>query len=329
MHERFPSEIGARPSTHEIVIANYARLQAHRNALLLIVLLVAACSSNVSTEHCVPNALDPRTGTAGNGWGNAANDTGRDGTLAPGSNALTVRVEDIAGLEIEVVTLACAGDCADVIAVAHGGNPPYRFAWDDGSTNAARTVCLDESATLEISVTDTAIETAEFAYAAHTATSELSARVLNCTDAGAGDDLRDTGSASVCLTGDTAVGDPLGGTATYFRQGVVVPAGRYRVSYVDGCMRFGPPVGWTIHNQLPISWFLVDDSGVNTLGTLPGATGLGYDEFEDCVAESLQSPPLEVDFAGGQLGVAMVDYPLTDNIAGIDGRNPEWCLTPL
>jgi hypothetical protein len=157
-------------------------------------------------------------------------------------------------------------------------------------------------------------------------TAPLTANVLSCPVDGG---TEDAGGGALCATGDTAVGDPLGGMVTYFRQGAVVPAGRYRVSYLDGCMRFGEPVGWTIQNQLPVSWFLVLDTAANVVGTLPGVTGLGYENFDDCVVESLRSPPLEVDFAGGKLGVVMVDFPLTDNIEGLNGRNPTWCLTPL
>jgi hypothetical protein len=126
------------------------------------------------------------------GIGSGAGQVG-DGGIGTGDEALSVRVEDIEKMTIEVITLACAGDCADIEAVAHGGNPPYAFAWEDGSKSAKRRVCLDESATLEVAATDTAITTEEFEYAAQTARSTISAVVLECTHVG------DGGTSQGCL----------------------------------------------------------------------------------------------------------------------------------
>jgi hypothetical protein len=95
-----------------------------------------------------------------------------------------VRVEDIAGMTIEILTLACAGDCADIEARASGGNPPYAFAWEDGSSAPTRHVCLDASASLTVDVTDTAIDDDEFKYAASTVSAQVTATVLECTPDG-------------------------------------------------------------------------------------------------------------------------------------------------
>jgi hypothetical protein len=166
------------------------------------------------------------------------------------------------------------------------------------------------------------IHAGEFAVEPETVRVSLTADVLACPDAGAVADRP-------CPSGDTAKGDPVGGTVTYFRQGGTIPAGRYRVSYLDGCMRYGPAVNWSIHNILPPGWLLLGNTALDQLGVLPGVSGTGYASFEDCVAASRRLPPLEVDFAGGKLGVWNNDYPLSDNIAGLNGRDPEWCLTPL
>jgi hypothetical protein len=49
----------------------------------------------------------------------------------------------------------------------------------------------------------------------------------------------------------------------------------------------------------------------------------------DCVAANLALEPVELEFAGGRLGVWLQDSPYSDNLAGVDGRNPSWSLTLL
>jgi hypothetical protein len=95
-----------------------------------------------------------------------------------------VDIEDIAGLTIEVITLTCDARCADVVAVASGGNPEYTYRWEDGSTDPHRRVCLDADAQLSVSATDTPIVTEEFSYAAKTVNADLTADVVECADAG-------------------------------------------------------------------------------------------------------------------------------------------------
>jgi hypothetical protein len=43
-------------------------------------------------------------------------------------------------MTVTLLTLACEGDCADIVAVASGGREPYSFEWEDGSTEATRHV---------------------------------------------------------------------------------------------------------------------------------------------------------------------------------------------
>jgi hypothetical protein len=119
-------------------------------------------------------------GQAGSGGSGRTRDGGVTGTW----QALSVQVEDIEGMTIELVTLECAGDCAEVEAVAHGGNPPYNFQWDDGSTEPRRVVCPASNTTLTVSGTDTAIDTDEFKYEAQTASADVTATVFDCSDAG-------------------------------------------------------------------------------------------------------------------------------------------------
>jgi hypothetical protein len=146
-------------------------------------LVLVACSGGTSDRKLrVGNEADDKGGgSAGFGSGAGQVDGGAIGT---GNEALSVRVQDPDEMTIEVITLACAGDCADVEAVARGGNHPYAFTWEDGSENAKRRVCLGASTTLEVTATDTAIQSEEFQYDAQTATSEVTATVLTCSDGG-------------------------------------------------------------------------------------------------------------------------------------------------
>jgi len=166
----------------------------------LALLLLIGCSQDVSTgRRCEPGerACTPAGRSDGGTAGASGTSGGTSGGGAVGDsdNALTLHVEDIEGMTIEIVTLACAGDCADIEAVASGGHAPYTFAWDDGSTEPTRHVCLDASSQLTVSATDTAIVADELGYEAQTVHTELTATVLDCReDAGA-----DAGPDPACL----------------------------------------------------------------------------------------------------------------------------------
>jgi hypothetical protein len=86
-------------------------------------------------------------------------------------------------MTVTIVTVGCAGDCADVRAVATGGHPPYTFAWSDGVTSAAREVCPTSDTTYGVKVTDTG-SGGEFARAPATANASVTATALDCADGG-------------------------------------------------------------------------------------------------------------------------------------------------
>jgi len=291
-----------------------------------------ACSQDVGTGRrcasgmCVNGAPD-RDGGMDNpaGSGGAGSSGGAAGDAIGSDNALTVRVEDIEQMTITVVTVQCAGECADVEAVAEGGHAPYRFEWEDGSTRAKRRVCPDASTHYSVQATDTAIVDGEFPYDAHTGSASVTANVLDCSgDAGV--------DASVpppsCDDGEVVVSDVMG-EIVYFDDGAELPAGRYRISYLDGCMKFGPPVDWSVNNVGVGTWYAVGETSDIQYGVLPGIAGFGLPAFDECVAQSRLISPLEIDVVAGKLGVWLFDYPSTDNIPGEDGRNPTWCLTRL
>jgi hypothetical protein len=126
------------------------------------------------------------------------------------------------------------------------------------------------------------------------------------------------------------------GEVVSFGGGADLPAGRYRVTYVDGCMKYSSTQAWTIHAYASGSsgWWLVGASTADKVLMPPGTVGYAtsngaYAAFADCVAANLALPPAEFDFAGGPLGVWLQDSPYTDNVAGEGGRNPKWSLTLL
>jgi hypothetical protein len=69
-----------------------------------------------------------------------------------------------------------------VEAVGTGGNPPYSFKWDNGSTTATRQVCPSSSTSYNVKVTDTG-SVGEITRGPETASASLTADVLSCPDA--------------------------------------------------------------------------------------------------------------------------------------------------
>jgi hypothetical protein len=140
----------------------------------------------------------------------------------------------------------------------------------------------------------------------------------------------DAGEA--CEVG-TVTGDVYG-RVTYFRQGAFLPAGRYRVAYVDGCMKYSGRQDWAVHASLGSNvgsdnWQLV--SGARKVVVPPGSVGFvvgsgGFDSFAHCVAANAPLAPVEFDFAGGPVGLWLQDEPYGDNLPGDEGRSPTWRL---
>jgi hypothetical protein len=112
-----------------------------------------------------------------------------------GASTLAAHIEQN-HVTVTFVTLSCAGLCADVEAVATGGNPPYSYAWEDGSTSAERHVCPSSSTSYLATVTDTAIP-GELGRPAQSARAPLTANVLACPDGGT---PGDAGSDLACLS---------------------------------------------------------------------------------------------------------------------------------
>jgi hypothetical protein len=101
---------------------------------------------------------------------------------ASASAALDAHIEQNR-VTITFVTLICTGPCADVVAVPTGGQAPYTFAWDNGSTSAARHVCPTSSTNYSVKVTDTGTF-GELARPPETVQVPLTANVIACPDGG-------------------------------------------------------------------------------------------------------------------------------------------------
>ena len=151
-------------------------------------------------------------------------------------------------------------------------------------------------------------------------------------DAGGEDETCDFGQAQSLATSDTL---DLFGEIVFYNDGADLPEGRYRVTYIDGCMKYAGSQDWTInaYEDGSIAWFLGTESG-DRFVMLPGTVGYAvsngaYAEFEDCVDANLAVDPIEFDFDGGPLGVWLADSNYPDNVAGEDGRNPSWQLERL
>ncbi len=112
-------------------------------------------------------------------------DGGRDPLGGDGAAGLKAHVERPGGLRVSVLTLSCDGPCADVIAVAEGGHPPYAFTWRDGITGESRRLCAGEDEmTFVVEVRDTSIEDGEFSYEAQRTMADVRVDALSCPDAG-------------------------------------------------------------------------------------------------------------------------------------------------
>jgi hypothetical protein len=134
-----------------------------------------------------------------------------------------------------------------------------------------------------------------------------------------------------CDFGDLEA-DPFG-TTTSWNGGASLPSGHYRVTYVDGCMKYSSSQGWTINAYAngPDTLYVVQSN--QAIAPAPGTVGFyvnqgAFASFDACVAANLNDAPLEFDvISAGPIGLHLVDDPYTDNVAGENGRNPTYHLS--
>ena len=123
------------------------------------------------------------------------------------------------------------------------------------------------------------------------------------------------------------------GKVVYWNGGAPLPAGHYRVTYVDGCMKYSSGQDWSVnaYDGAPDSYWLVTGA-MTELAVPPGTVGFiqgsgGFASFDACVAANASDPAVDLDFPGGTLGVWLQDDPYSDNVPGVAGRNPTWHLS--
>jgi hypothetical protein len=126
--------------------------------------------------------------------------------------------------------------------------------------------------------------------------------------------------------------DPTG-SVTYFAGGASLPAGKYRIEYLDGCLEWGPQSGgydWTVNYQVgPLTYYLelVGSSPGDVVADLPGTiasafpmgdpttTGTDYTTCASCVAANrAMDAPLDFTFGGGPLGLLNSDPTPGDDV---------------
>ncbi|MFT3927826.1 MAG: hypothetical protein QM778_35185 [Myxococcales bacterium] len=182
-------------------------MQLHSTFLRFVALLtLCACSGAGPHPTVVGDGDAGASNSSSRDGGSGADSQGDhgDGDEGEASSSLKAHIERDR-VTVTVVTLACDGACADVVAVAEGGSPPYAFAWEDGSRNPARHVCPSANTHYEVTVTDSSAEALEFAGSTQTAVAQVRAELLNC----AGDGGAPHGNpGDICLDNGTFAGTP-------------------------------------------------------------------------------------------------------------------------
>lgn len=133
-------------------------------------------------------------------------------------------------------------------------------------------------------------------------------------------------------------GDP-GGSVRWFANGAPLPAGRYRIEYIDGCVRYLSSVfpdqsdlcGYTIHATtsddamgLGAFWLIAADLTLVTMP--PGTSGVligsgssdlygAYATYEQCVEANCGMAAREFQFSGGVLALSNSAIPPPESVA--------------
>jgi hypothetical protein len=156
------------------------------------------------------------------------------------------------------------------------------------------------------------------------------------TDAGADTDASSL-QPPMARCDDGVVAGNVFGEVLYFAGGALLPAGRYRMTYVGGCMLYSGDEAWTVNATTPstpggiYSWWIVGATSSEPVIIPPGTLGYevgsgGYATYESCVAANASDPFIDFDFTGGRIGVWLDDAPYSDNVAGPSGGTPTWKL---
>lgn len=147
----------------------------------------ALLAGSLALPGCGSSRAAPVFVGTGDGPDAAPGGTSSEGGASVGdSGPLHVTMDGSAALAVGIVLVGCQGDCANVKAVASGGNPPYTLQWSDGAQGTARSLCGSDGGTYAVTATDTAVAGGEFPHPQETATASVPGAALGCGgDAGA------------------------------------------------------------------------------------------------------------------------------------------------
>lgn len=190
-----------------------------------VVALLIALSADCGTSANSGYSLD----AGGDDSGNITFATGD-----AGAQGLDAYIEQ-GQVAVRLITLSCAGDCATVQAVGTGGDPPYTYAWENGSTNPVRQVCPASDTAYSVKVTDTG-GSGENLRPPQTAGASVTADVLACPDGGPGDAAPAVLSTDGCVGG--FVNPSIEGTPQTASEGAWDASGWTQCSCQ--CPRMGP-----------------------------------------------------------------------------------------
>jgi hypothetical protein len=126
----------------------------------------------------------------------------------------------------------------------------------------------------------------------------------------------------------------LEGRPVFFEDGDPIPAGRYTLTYLEGCMKYAPDQGWTVNATDETgccSWYLIGADTTQKKLVAPGNVGFvpgmgAHVEYDACVSASRATAPKTFDHPGGPLGIFLQDAGYTDNVTG-EEDNPGWRLS--
>jgi hypothetical protein len=287
-------------------------------ALFALVLLpvTLGCGSTTGNGYSLPVGSDDDGGSF-------------VGSDAGGPMSLDAHFEEN-HVTVTFVTVSCAARCATVMAVPTGGNPPYSIAWDDGSTSAERQLCPTSDTSYGVKVSDTAVA-GEVPRPSESVHLGLPASVFTCPDGGPTDAGSPCSPDAALVPPEDVTPDYLDNTVKYFGGGAPLPAGRYRLAYVSGCVKYNGYSNFTVNGQSTFEYWLVGASASDQLYVAPGtvAPGIpfGYPVLSDCVSANQALPPLDFDFAGGPLGMYNNDFQPSDNVIDPTGGAPTWRLS--
>ena len=177
-----------------------------------LLVLAVGCSAHHGRDDLVVGR-DPKAGSGAAQAGAPNRNSGVAGTSASasgGRRALTAAIQNREGVTLDVVTVGCAGSCYEVVAVARGGYPPYSYQWEDGSSDAARTLCPDATRVFSVVAQDRGYSSAEFTREPEAVEAKVTAEVLACPlDAGipsvADASTPDAGSGAYATALETAL----------------------------------------------------------------------------------------------------------------------------